>query len=192
MSELSVYKADMFIFLDETGTDRREAMRRYAYNWRGKPAVTQRLLVRGHRLSAIAIMSTAGVLDCQTADCGAVNGNVFYHFVQNRVLPHLMSFDGTNPHSIVALDNASVHHVDGIADMIQEVGALVMYLPPYSPDYNPIEELFSKLKYTIKSYERELQSQAMELEDIVLSSFCHITAEDCCGWIADSGIYPMH
>lgn len=96
-------------------------------------------------------MSTAGVLDCQTADCGAVDGNVFYHFVQNRVLPHLMPFDGTNPHSIVVLDNASVHHVDGIANMIQGVGALVMYLPPYSPDCNPIEELFSKLKYNIKS-----------------------------------------
>ena len=103
-----------------------------------------------------------------------------------------MPFDGANPHSIVILDNASVHHVDGIADMIQEVGALVMYLPPYSPDYNPIEELFSKLKSIIKSYERELQSQAMTLEDIVLSSFCHITAEDCCNWIANSGIYVMH
>jgi len=99
-----------------------------------------------------------------------------------------MPFDGANPYSIVILDNASVHHVlDGITDMIQEVGALVMYLLPYSPDYNLIEELFFKLK-SIKSYERELQSQAMTMEDIVLSSFCHITAEDCCNWIANSGI----
>ena len=83
-----------------------------------------------------------------------------------------MPFDGANPHSIVILDNASVHHVDGIADMIQEVGALVMYLPPpYSPDYNPRKELFSKLKSIIKSHERELQSQAMTLEDVVLSFF---------------------
>ena len=67
-----------------------------------------------------------------------------------------------------------------------------MYLPPFLPDYNPIEELFSKLKSIIKSYESELQSQAITLEDIVLSSFCHITAEDCCNWIANSGIYVMH
>ena len=190
-SELSIYKADMFIFMDETGSNRRDAMRRYAYSWRGKPAVAQKLLVRGHHLSAIAIMSTVGVLDCEIVD-GAVDGNVLYQFVQNRILPHLMPFDGSNPHSIVVLDNASVHHVDGIADLIQGVGALVMYLPPYSPDFNPIEELFSKLKCTIKSYERELQYQCMELEEIVLSSFCHITAEDCCGWIANSGIYVMH
>ena len=43
------------------------------------------------------------------------------------ILPNLMPFDGTNPHSIVVLDNASVHHVDGVADLIQGVGALVMY-----------------------------------------------------------------
>ena len=72
--------------------------------------------------------------------------------------------------------------------MIQEVGALVMYLPPYSPDYNPRKELFSKLKSIIKSHERELQSQAMTLEDVVLSFFLPNTAEDCCNWIANSGI----
>jgi hypothetical protein len=57
-SELSVYSSSMFIFLDETGTDRRDAMRKYAYSWQGRPAVAQKLLVRGH-LSSIAIMSNA-------------------------------------------------------------------------------------------------------------------------------------
>ena len=129
-SELSIYNADMFIFLDETGTDRRDAMRRYAYSFRGRPAVAQKLLVRGHHLFAIAIMSTVGVLDCQIVDC-AVDGDTMNEFVQNCLLPHLMPFDGANPHSIVILDNGSVYHVDGIADLIQEVGALVMYLPPH-------------------------------------------------------------
>ena len=69
VSELSIYNADMFIFLDETGTDRRDAICRYAYSWRGKPAVAQKLLVRGHHLSTIAIMSTVGVLDCQIVWC---------------------------------------------------------------------------------------------------------------------------
>ena len=55
----------------------------------------------------------------------------------------------SNPHSIIILDNSSIHHVDGIADMIQEVGALVMYLPPYH--YNPIEELFSKYQVPRKA-----------------------------------------
>ena len=52
-----------------------------------------------------------------------------------------MPFDGKNPHSVVVLDNCSILHVQGIAEMIQEVGALVHYLLPYSLDYN-IEEAF--------------------------------------------------
>ena len=52
-------------FLDETGTDRRDTLRRYAYSWRGKPALAQKVILRGERLSSIAIMSTTGVLDCK-------------------------------------------------------------------------------------------------------------------------------
>ena len=148
VSEVSIYTADMFIFLDETGTDRRDALRRYAYSWRGLPALAHKLLVRGQYLSSIAIMSSSGVLDCQVAQ-GTVDGDVFYDFVQSRVLPHLMPFNGINPHSVLVLDNASIHHVDGIVRMVESVGGLVLFLPPYSPDFNPIEELFSKLKATL-------------------------------------------
>ena len=56
-SELSVYSSSMFIFLDETGTDSRDTMRKYGCSWRGRPAVAQKLLVRGHHLSSVAIMS---------------------------------------------------------------------------------------------------------------------------------------
>ena len=97
VSEVSIYTADMFIFLDETGTDRRDALRRYAYSWRGLPALAHKLLVKGQYLSSIAIMSSSGVLDCQVAQ-GTVDGDVFYDFVQSRVLPHLMPFNGINPH----------------------------------------------------------------------------------------------
>ena len=129
-SELSVYSSSMFIFLDETGTDRRDAMRKYAYSWRGRPAVAQKLLVRGQHLSSIAIMSNAGLLDCLTVT-GGVNRDEFYHFVHSRLLPHLKPFDGSNEHSIVVMD---IHHVDDIVNMIEEVGAMVLFLHPYSPD----------------------------------------------------------
>ena len=67
-----------------------------------------------------------------------------------------------------------------------------MFLPPYSPDFNPIEELFSKLKKTIKWFEGQLENEEMDLETIMYSSFCQVTAEDCRGWIADSGIYNIN
>ena len=190
-SELSVYQADMFVFIDETGADRRAAMRRYAYSFRGKPATAHRWLVRGERLSTIAMMSTAGVLDCKVVT-GSVNGDVFYDFVQGCLLPHLMPFNGINPHSVVVLDKCSIHHVAGIMSMVEDVGALVMFLPPYSPDYNPIEELFSKVKNTIKQYETDLEMQEMDLEEIVLAAFSSITEDDCYSWIEHAMIYPMN
>ena len=87
------------------------------------------------------------------------------------------------------MDNASIHHVDGITDLIQGVGVLALFLPPYSPDFNPIEELFSKLKTTIKSY--VFQDVQLDLENIIYSAFCQITPEDCNSWITHAGIYPM-
>ena len=124
-------------------------------------------------------MSTAGILDFQVVT-GSVTGDVF---VQNSILPLLMPF--TNKHSIVVMDNASIHHVHGITELIQGVGAIPLFLPPYSPDFNPIEELFSKLKTTIKMYEfQDVQRTELDLESIIYSAFCHITPEDCKGWIA--------
>ena len=76
MSELTVYNPEMFIFLDETGSDKRDAHRRYAYSWRGKPARIHKLLVRGQHMNAIAFMSVDGLLDCHIEE-GSVDGDVF-------------------------------------------------------------------------------------------------------------------
>ena len=109
------------------------------------------------------------MLDCYTVE-GTLDADTFYDFIQ-RLLKLLMPFNGVNPHSVVILDNASVHHVQGIVEMINEVGALVLFLPPYSPDFNPIEEAFSRLKALIKVYEMEhLEMEHLDLEDIVLAA----------------------
>ena len=66
---------------------------------RGRPPIAHKILVRGQHLSAIAMMSTVGVLNC-TVVTGGVTGDTFYHFVQQCILPHLLPFNGRNPHSI--------------------------------------------------------------------------------------------
>ena len=76
----------------------------------------------------MAVISTNGLLDVKIIK----DGDTFYDFLQTHVLPHLMPFNGQNPHSVVVMDNCSIHHLEGIATMIQEVGCLVHYLPPYS------------------------------------------------------------
>jgi hypothetical protein len=85
-----------------------------------------KLLIRGQHLSAIAFMSVQGLLDVKVVK-GGVDGDVFYDYVQNTLLPHLMPFNGTNPHSVVVLDNCVIHHIDGIADMIREIGAIPLF-----------------------------------------------------------------
>ena len=93
-----MYKTEMLVFLDETGCDRRDSMRQYGYSLRGKLLVSHKLLIRGERISAIAFMSVNGMLDCKTYK-HTVNGDTFHEFLQASVLPHLMNFDGVNPHA---------------------------------------------------------------------------------------------
>ena len=81
---------------------------------------------------------------------------------------------------------------EGNVEMIQQVDAIVIFFPPYLPDFNPIEEWFSKVKKKIKWYESNLHSNEMDLQTVVYTNFfCHVTPEDCCGWIASSDIYHM-
>lgn len=76
---------------------------------------------------------------------------------------------GTTPSSVVITDISSVHHISGVANIIEEVGALMHYLPPYSPDYNPIEMLFSKVKSSLRALELEINCSDI---DYILHSYC--------------------
>ena len=63
-----------------------------------------------------------------------MNGNEFYIFVHTHLIPHLQPFNGRNPYSVVILNNASIHHIEDAVKAIEDVGAIVHFLPPYSPD----------------------------------------------------------
>ena len=76
---------------------------------------------------------------------GAINGNIFLAWVQQHLIREL------RPGDIVIMDNLSCHKVKGVADAIESTGAQLLFLPPYSPDFNPIELAFSKLKRLIRS-----------------------------------------
>ena len=134
----------------------------------------------------MAMMSMNGILDVHIVH-GSVNGVVYCEFVEKFLVPHLLPYDGHNPHSVVILDNCNIHYYQDVMHMIQAVGALVHFLPPYSPDYNPIEEAFSKLKSSMKAMKQE--AQVMDIDTVVLSGFTTITPSDCEGWIGDSKIY---
>ena len=127
LSDISVYEPEMLLFIDETGSDRRNSIRRYGYSIVGKPAP---LLVRGKRFSAIGILSVNGLLDTYITTEN-VNADIFEDFIDKSLIRHVMPFNGSNPHSVVILDNASIHHTDGVVKQLQSIGALLHFLPPY-------------------------------------------------------------
>lgn len=61
-------------------------------------------------------------------------------FVLGTMVPEMLPFDGENPQSVIVMDNCSIHHVQSVTDTLSQMGILILFFPPYSPDMNPIEE----------------------------------------------------
>ena len=112
-----MYNPDMFIFIDETRTSRRDAIRKYRCILRGKPVKAQKLLVRGEHLSAIGAMTMNSVLDAK-ATKDSVNADVFYDYIQTSTLPNLLPFNAMNPRSVVILDNCAIDHAVETVSMV--------------------------------------------------------------------------
>ena len=187
MAEVLQYNMDMFVFVDETGSDRRNQARKFGYAIRGEAPLYQRWLVtlRGHRISAIAAITTDGVSSYElTRD--SVNGDKFLDFVRGSLIPNMNPFDGINSKSIVVMDNCSVHHTQDVRDELQSAGVLVIYLPPYSPDYMPIELCFSFIKYYLKRHDDLLQSVS-DPTPIISSAFQSVSTQQCINWITHCG-----
>ena len=92
----------------------------------------------------IAALRTDGLRAPMVID-GAINGRIFRAYIQQVLVPTLSSGD------LVVMDNLAAHKVAGVREAIEAVGARVLYLPPYSPDFNPIEMVFAKFKGLIRS-----------------------------------------
>ena len=83
----------------------------------GKPARSHSLLVRGKRFSAIGTLSVNAILDTFITSRN-VNAEVFQDFIERSLLRQVMPFNGYNPHSIVILDNAAIHHADNVVNLL--------------------------------------------------------------------------
>ena len=92
--------------------------------------------MRGEHVTAIAAMSVEGIVAVEIVR-GGFDGDAFYSFVCKSLLSKLMPFEGSNPNSVVILDNCSIHHVQEVKQALTDCEVIVHYLPPYSPDYNP-------------------------------------------------------
>lgn len=104
---------------------------------------------------------------------GAMDGELFLAWVQQGLVP------GLQPDDVVVLDNLSTHKVAGVQAAIEAAGARLEYLPPYSPDFNPIENMWSKVKQGVKS---RAPRNARQLFQAAGAAFDTVTPEDCHGF----------
>ena len=113
----------------------------------------------------------------------SVNGEAFLNFLMSTLIPEMMPYNGSNPKSILVMDNCSIHHIEEVADYLQSLGIPLIYLPPYSPDLNPIEELFSFVKYYLKQHDEVIQALNSDPTEIIKSAFNEITPALCKAWV---------
>lgn len=185
MAEITAYDPEMIIWIDESGCDRRNSMRKFNYTLKGIPPVDHRIFGRGKRYSAITAMTVKGIQDVFLAE-GNVDGERFEGFIKDSLLPILQPFNCSNPNSIVVMDNATIHHVAGVADLILQTGALLRFLPPYSPDLNPTEQVFSKVKTIMKDNDRLFQVYSAP-RVLITMAFGMITDSDCVEYVKCCG-----
>jgi transposase len=164
------------VFIDETGASTKMA-RRF-----GRCPKGQRLLCKepfGHwkTTTFTAALRCDGITAPFVLD-GPMDGDTFLAYVRQFLVPTLSAGD------IVIMDNLPSHKVIGIREAIEAAGAKLLYLPPYSPDLNPIEQVFSKFKSLLRSAAaRTLDALWQAIED-ALKTF---SPKECAAYLRHSG-----
>jgi len=112
---------------------------------------------------------------------GPMNGELFLAYVEQFLAPTL------SPGDIVILDNLPAHKVAGVAEAIEAKGAELRYLPPYSPDLNPIEQLFAKLKALLRKAAARTVDTLWDTIGLLLDAF---SPAECANYLRNSGYVP--
>jgi transposase len=134
----------MRVYLDESGIEQ-FMFRPYAWGTRGQRIFADIPGSYSMRTTVIAA-KCADRLIAPFVFEGYTNGDIFCDWIENILLPEL------NPGQVVIIDNASIHQSPRISELIESVGCSLMYLPTYSPDFNPIENVWSQIKHHVCSY----------------------------------------
>lgn len=176
VKEIANIDVNCIVFIDESGINI-DMARRYGRN-KGKKRVIDYVPLNTPKtitlLSSIRLDGSTVV----TAFEGALNGDRFIEYLRDYLIPTLQ------PGDIVIMDNLSSHKVSGVADLFNAANIQFRYLPPYSPDFNPIEKMWSK----VKAYFRKSRLRTVNLlYEAVPNAFGTITCSDCRGWFSASG-----
>ena len=167
-----------FVFVDETSTNLTYC-RRYGRAPAGQRVNQAVPLRNGPNVTLIAALTPDGLGALLSVD-GAANGAVFAAYLDQVLGPTLAAGD------VVVLDNCAIHKGEDLAEIVGRYGARLLYLPPYSPDFNPIELAFSKLK----TWLRMAQARTRDLlEEAIRAAAEWITGEDAKNWFDHCGCH---
>jgi len=164
------------VFLDETWASTNMA-RRYGRAPRGERCVAAVPYGHWKTTTFIAGLRHDSVTAPMVID-GAINGEVFLAYVRTLLCPTLRAGD------IVIADNLASHKVAGVREAIAATGATILYLPPYSPDLNPIEKLFAKLKALLRKAAARSVDALWAQIGLLLDTF---SPQECKNYFASAG-----
>jgi transposase len=165
-----------FIFVDESAVN--TAMtRRHGRAPRGERAYDSAPRDYGTHTSVIGAMGLRGLLAALTVE-GAVDAEVFDAYAERVLGPRLRKGD------VVVLDNLGAHRASRIEEVAEGRGAQVLWLPPYSPDYSPIEQCWSKIKAYLRGAKARTRDQ---LEEALTAALGLVTKADIRGWFKHCG-----
>lgn len=168
------------VFVDEAGVNRKMT-RRYARAHRSRRAVGYAPAGWGKNTTLTGAMSVSGMLVLSRRVGGGTTKLSFAAFVRDELCPVLTAGQ------TVVLDNLSAHKAVEVREAIEAVGCRVLFVPPYSPEYNAIEKAWSKLKAALRRIGARTQDA---LEVAITDASATITASDAANWIRGAGYVP--
>ena len=175
---ISTLDARRLVFVDEMGTNTSLGPI-YAYSLRGHRAYAKVPRNRGPNTTLLSSMSIEGMGPSLAVE-GSINREVFEAYVERVLAPTLCAGQ------IVVMDNLGAHKSERVRELIERGGCELLYLPPYSPDYNPIEEGFSTIKCFLRQIEARTRGALVEAIGKALDA---VTAKDARGFFAHCGYH---
>ena len=171
MTNIDAYNPDTLVFLDESGVNI-DMTRRYGRAV-GKARAVDKTPENTPTNTTILSSVRLNGDTAYTTYSGGTTGDVFVDYLENILIPTLHKGD------IVIMDNLRSHHVKKVAEVLEKADVKLLYLPPYSPDLNPIEKMWSK----IKSILRKLKARTIQaLPDAIDTAFSAVAPSDCISW----------
>jgi transposase len=168
--------ARRLVFVDEMGTNT-SLSPLYAWAPRGERAFCSVPRNRGKNTTLLSSMSLEGMGPSLAVE-GATDREVFEAYVERLLAPTLRRGQ------VVVMDNLTAHKGERVRELIEERGCELLYLPPYSPDLNPIEEAFSKVKRILQKAESRTREALVEAIGAAISA---VTAKDARGFLEHCG-----